>query len=64
MNKIERVTWLLICLMVLCLMKPIHGKAADLSIGNLLGIEGQVILMNQDIMFLNTEIDRLSKECE
>ena len=64
MNSMRRVSLCIVCLILLCLLNPIEGKAAGLSIGNLLGIEEQVVLMNSDINFLNEEIERLRKECE
>ena len=64
MNSIKSIPLFIICLILLCLLNPINGNAAELSIGNLLGIEEQVVQINNDILFLNGEIERLRKECE
>lgn len=64
-NKDRKLFLLIVCILILSFSRPLYGKAAHVeNIGNLFGMKERLVCMQQDVIFLNDEIEQLRQECE
>lgn len=64
-NKISVFFMLIIGIWFLAVSKPLYGKAVNVeNTGNLLGLKERIVHMQEDLWFLNDEIEQLRQECE
>ena len=65
MNRFRVLILITVCFILFIISKPIYSKADfEKNIGNVFGIEENIILMKEDLLFLNREIEKLRGECK